>query len=158
MTKIDATSNMIYLQNGSTVNYDILGINIGSRTLGTYSIKGVHDYALTTRPIDELLPKIIKKEQEFVASKRVPNVLVVGGGAAGVELSFGFKARWSKLFNQEINVKHLVYEADAIMHQSQAMRDLVRQKQKEKNIHTMYGVNVVEVNPEGVKTKDGDFI
>jgi hypothetical protein len=36
--------------------------------------------------------------------KVIPNVVVCGGGAAGLELSFGFKARWSKLFNQDINV------------------------------------------------------
>lgn len=73
------------------MGYDILGINIGSRTLGTYTVKGVYDYALTTRPIDELLPKILKIEQKFVDEKKIPNVIVVGGGAAGVELSFGFK-------------------------------------------------------------------
>lgn len=100
------------------MGYDILGINIGSRTLGTYTVKGVHDHALTTRPIDELLPKIHKIEQKFIKEKKIPDVLVVGGGAAGVELSFGFKQRWSKLFGQEINVKQLVYEDDALRAQT----------------------------------------
>ena len=55
----------------------------------------MREYALTTRPIDELIPKIIKTENSLVERGIIPNVLVVGGGAAGVELSLGFKKRWS---------------------------------------------------------------
>jgi NADH dehydrogenase FAD-containing subunit len=44
------------------MDYDVLVVNIGSKTKGTEDIKGVYDHSLTTRPINELLPKIEKKE------------------------------------------------------------------------------------------------
>ena len=79
-------------------------MNIGSRTRGTFTIPGVKDIALSTRPINDILNKIEIKEQELLESKIIPRIAVCGAGAAGVELSFGFKSRWSKLFGQEIDV------------------------------------------------------
>jgi NADH dehydrogenase FAD-containing subunit len=98
------------LADGSTVEYDVLAINLGSRTKGTTGenpVGGVWEYSLTTRPINHLLPKIIEKEQQLKAKGVIPDVVVIGGGAAGVELSFAFKARWSKFFGQEIKVQVL---------------------------------------------------
>ena len=34
----------------------------------------------------------------------IPDVVVCGAGAAGVELAFAFKARWSREFGKEIAV------------------------------------------------------
>jgi NADH dehydrogenase FAD-containing subunit len=39
-----------------------------------------------------------------LSNKIIPKVVVCGGGAAGVELSFAFKNRWSKAFGQDIDV------------------------------------------------------
>ena len=94
-----ANENKILLENGVTISYDVLVVNVGSRTQGSYSIPGVWENSLTTRPINDMLGKITKKENELIASGVIPDVVVCGGGAAGTELAFGFKARWSKLFN-----------------------------------------------------------
>ena len=59
---------------------------------------------MTTRPINSLLPKVAKKEQELLAAGIVPRVVVCGAGAAGTELAFAFKQRWSKFFQTEIQV------------------------------------------------------
>jgi len=67
-------------------------------------IPGVWDHALTTRPINDLLPKIKHKEKELKAKGIIPKVVVVGGGAAGTELSLAFKARWTKYFGEEVAV------------------------------------------------------
>jgi NADH dehydrogenase FAD-containing subunit len=39
--------------------------------------------------------------------KHIPVVAVCGAGAAGTELAFAYKVRWSTLFGQEITVKLL---------------------------------------------------
>jgi NADH dehydrogenase FAD-containing subunit len=76
----------------------LLVINVGSRTRGTYSIEGVWEHSLTTRPINYLLSKIVAKENQLLAQNLIPTVGVCGGGAAGIELAFGYKSRWTKLF------------------------------------------------------------
>ena len=50
------------LEDGSFVEYDILALNVGSKTRGTLDVSGVYEHSLTTRPINELLPKIERKE------------------------------------------------------------------------------------------------
>ena len=50
--KIIGNENIIELEDGSIVEYDLLVINIGSRTKGTFDIEGVWDHSITTRPIN----------------------------------------------------------------------------------------------------------
>ena len=95
---IDADSNRIQFEDGTDVKYDTLGVNVGSRTRGANEVKGVWDHSLTTRPINDLLGKIERKEQQLINDKIIPTISVCGAGAAGIELAFAFKARWSKLF------------------------------------------------------------
>lgn len=102
--EVRANDNLVVLADGREVRYDILCLNIGSKTRATEEVPGVWEHALPTRPINDLLPKITQKEQEFLANGVIPEVGVIGHGAAGVELAFAFKARWSKKFNSDIKV------------------------------------------------------
>lgn len=98
MTEIRAKENKIVLADGSTMDYDVVCVNVGSKTRHTETIPGVWEHSLTTRPINDLLPKITKKEKDLKDSNTIPVVGVIGHGAAGVELAFAFKARWSRNF------------------------------------------------------------
>lgn len=44
--------NKVYLQDGSVVDYDVLVINVGSKTRDSQNVEGVEEYGLTTRPIN----------------------------------------------------------------------------------------------------------
>ena len=69
----------------------MLSINIGSKTKDTGNIKGVWEHSLTTRPINDLLPKVINKENQLLEAGITPVVAICGAGAAGTELSYAFK-------------------------------------------------------------------
>lgn len=90
------------MEDGSTLEYDILALNVGSKTRGANLTTGVWEHSLTTRPINDLLPKIKVKEESMLAAGQIPTVVICGAGAAGTELAFGFKVRWDKLFNSDI--------------------------------------------------------
>jgi NADH dehydrogenase FAD-containing subunit len=62
VTKIDAEKNTIHFEDGGELPYDVLGVNVGSRTRGANDIPGVFNNSLTTRPINDLLGKIEAKE------------------------------------------------------------------------------------------------
>ena len=62
VSKIEGAKNLVHLENGTTVEYDVLAVNVGSKTKDTGNVKGVWEHALTTRPINDLIPKIAKKE------------------------------------------------------------------------------------------------
>ena len=62
VTKIDAEKNTIHFEDGEDMSYDVLGVNVGSRTRGANDVPGVWQNSLTTRPINDLLGKIEAKE------------------------------------------------------------------------------------------------
>lgn len=155
VTKVVANENKVILDDDSEVPYDILVLNVGSRTRGADGLKGVWDYSLTTRPINELLSKIEKKEQDLLAKKIIPKVAVCGAGAAGTELSFAFKKRWSELFGQEIDVTLIAREPAPLYLECDALRAYIDRKLKEKNIHVVTNGEVKEVLEDGVVLEDG---
>mmetsp|Transcript_38648 Transcript_38648/g.27990 ORF Transcript_38648/g.27990 Transcript_38648/m.27990 type:complete len:178 (-) Transcript_38648:958-1491(-) len=91
VAKVVGNENKIVMEDGSELGYDVLVLNVGSKTRGAKEVQGVWEHSLTTRPINDLLPKILKKEQEFVSAGKIPDVAVCGAGAAGTELAFAFK-------------------------------------------------------------------
>lgn len=113
-----ADENKVIMEDGEILEYDVLCLNVGSRTRGAEDnksmIKGVKEYSLTTRPINDILRKIEEKETSLKEAGIIPEVIICGAGAAGTELSFGFKKRWSEVFGQEIKVT-LLSNADSAM-------------------------------------------
>ena len=88
----------------------------------------------------------------------VPTVVVCGGGAAGVELSFAFKKRWSAKFGQEIDVSIITHSDDVLKGDSQAVREEVRRKLDEKNIKIFFNGKVDKITATSVHLEDGRVI
>ena len=145
VARISGAENKLYLENGETLEYDVLAVNVGSKTKDSGNVKGVWEHALTTRSINELIPKIIKLEQEFKKKGIVPVVVVCGAGAAGTELSFAFKQRWGDYFGQEIQVTLLASRDEPVHTEVRQTKDLIAQKLVEKRIKVIPNVHVKEV-------------
>lgn len=92
--RIDAERQQIHIEDGDSLAYDLASINIGSTVAGL-DTSGVREYAIPTRPISDLVARV----DDLVARARSREsrdpfkVLVVGGGAGGVELAFTFRER-----------------------------------------------------------------
>jgi selenide,water dikinase len=105
--RIDPARKTIELAGGSSVAYDVASLDVGSSVLGI-ELPGVREHALATRPIGEFAAKLADRLEALggpddprVRSGRSTQsalrVAVVGGGAAGVELSFTLEARLASL-------------------------------------------------------------
>lgn len=153
--KIIGDENRIELDNGESVEYDVLAINVGSKTKSTFDTPGVLEHSLTTRPINDLLGKIENKEKELLDNNITPKLLVWGAGCAGVELSFGFKNRWKEVFGKDIDTTILSRETSVLPHEKDALRGRIEEKLEKQNIKIETEWEITEVTAEGVKTKDG---
>ena len=107
-TEIDAQARRIALEGRPALAYDFASLDVGSTVRGL-AVPGVSDYALATRPIrdfvDRLDAAILRATERAAglgAAERgeaqrgeasVLRVVVVGAGAAGVELAFTLEAR-----------------------------------------------------------------
>jgi len=94
VTIIEAATRRIVLAGGERLSYELASINVGSTVAGL-DLPGIREVAIPTRPIVEL----IERTEDVVASACTRDndspfrVIVVGGGAGGVELAFTFLER-----------------------------------------------------------------
>jgi NADH dehydrogenase FAD-containing subunit len=82
--RVDPSEKKLILGNGETVGYDVVSFNVGS-DIPTASVEISGEGVYTVKPIFNLL----KGRQQILdgMKKKRMNILVVGGGAAGVELA-----------------------------------------------------------------------
>jgi selenide,water dikinase len=99
VTGIDSESKTIHIQDRPPIRFDLCSVNVGSRTREV-SLPGVREFAVATRPISQLLAQVEAFERDLSRDKLEPRVIVVGGGAAGVELAFSLSARLRKNWPQ----------------------------------------------------------
>jgi len=91
-TGLDAAARRVVLTHGETVDYDLLSVDTGG-TIDRSRIRGAREQGLFVRPIEHfvrLLDGLVD-----LASRRVLDVVVVGAGAAGVELAMALQHRLS---------------------------------------------------------------
>jgi len=89
VTGVDPEARTITLVTGEVVSYDLASFDIGSTVAGL-DIPGVREYALPTRPIGRFVDRFAAflDAQRDRAAGTPLRVVVVGGGAGGVELAF----------------------------------------------------------------------
>jgi len=96
--RVDSGDQIILLESGEKISYDVASFDIGSTVAGL-DIDGVREYATPTRPIGDLCYQIdgIIKEASGKSDGDSIKILVVGGGAGGVELAFTLERRFGSL-------------------------------------------------------------
>jgi selenide,water dikinase len=163
---IDVENNILLLSGDETVEFDVCSIDVGSTTRGFEEVPGAKEFGIPTRPISALTQRI-----EVAAAKLVEqnlqnfavNVAIVGGGAAGIELAFGMKARWSQLFNDgthtaSVNVT-LLNSGDKLMATENEMcRHATNAALESRGIKVRHNCRVMEVTATHVSLACGDAV
>ena len=155
VSKVVGNENKLILEDGSEVAYDVLALNVGSKTKDTNNVKGVWEHSLTTRPINDLLGKVVAKENDLKEKGIIPTVVVCGGGAAGTELSMAFKRRWTDFFGQDIKLSLISARDTPVSNEVQQTRDLIRAGLEQRGIDVINNSTVTEVRPNSVLLNDG---
>jgi len=82
---IDPVRGRLFLADGSKVEYDVVSFNIGSR-VPVSSFQPLEGRWIAVKPIDNF-PVARERILELLREKPDPQLLVIGGGPAGVEIS-----------------------------------------------------------------------
>jgi selenide,water dikinase len=89
---VDLANRLVHASGRPPIHYDLLSINIGSRP-DRLDIPGVDAFALAAKPIDVFLrrwEKLVERVRKHTGAFRI---VVVGGGAGGVELALSTQWR-----------------------------------------------------------------
>ncbi|MEM7019293.1 MAG: selenide, water dikinase SelD [Pseudomonadota bacterium] len=98
VTRVDADNREVHCAHHPPIRFDALSINSGSRP-NTDAQPGVTEHALPVKPVDAFLSGWEKIQRRCLAADRQFNLVVVGGGAGGVELSLAMQHR----LNQQLS-------------------------------------------------------
>jgi NADH dehydrogenase FAD-containing subunit len=115
---IDFLQKRIYVLKNPTrpISFDVVSIDIGSTSRGYNDTicPGVTQYAIPTRPIDQLICRMEvarqeqqRQQQQLILKNKSNNdtsavslplrrLVVIGGGVAGIELSMSISSRWER--------------------------------------------------------------
>eukprot|EP00571_Detonula_confervacea_P001707 CAMPEP_0172330682 /NCGR_PEP_ID=MMETSP1058-20130122/61530_1 /TAXON_ID=83371 /ORGANISM="Detonula confervacea, Strain CCMP 353" /LENGTH=525 /DNA_ID=CAMNT_0013047907 /DNA_START=122 /DNA_END=1699 /DNA_ORIENTATION=- len=133
------------------IPFDVVSIDIGSTTRDFTSIPGASEHTISTRPISDLVLRIQKEEdilKEKLSTGGLPDgahVVVVGGGAAGIELSLALRARWNGILDSKLSIT-LIDSNDALFpSESSACRSALKQVMEKYNIEVRHNLIVDEV-------------
>ena len=149
---LDADNQEIKTLQGQTVTYDALSINTGStqnRIIDgpdCISIKPVNTFLpWLSETFPERLNKFEQKSQPF-------NLVIVGGGAAGVEVAMALQKRFS---DNPLLAVHLLTSGGVVPGHPEAVRQLVNQELINKGIQVHNGFQVAAVHDHCITAVSG---
>jgi len=155
---MDLENNLVYLRSAPNqpIPFDVVSIDIGSASRGLDEIPGARQFTIPTRPISELVRRIDEAEQELGDTA---HVVVVGGGAAGIELSMSIRGRWESILpNGSLKVTLLDSGSELVSNESPACQRALRDIMKQRGINVRHNCQVKEITSGVVELTDGEQI
>lgn len=148
----------VTLDDGEVVEFDVASFDIGSTTRGIEDVPGVKAHAIPTRPISDLVKRIELAERALGKDHAgALKVVVIGAGAAGIELAFAMRARWGKFFSgvASLDVTLCDSGAELLGHESEESRAATTESLGKRGVAVLHGCHVASVEEEVVVLEDG---
>lgn len=142
VTSIDPEQKVILTDKGKVIDYDAISFDIGSLTAGI-DVPGVFENTTRVKPSYHFVNVI---EQ----AKSSNELVVVGGGASGVEISLSLQA-WRKKHDFETPVT-LISGSRLLPSEREGISNRIEKIVKEKGIQLLTNTKVTEVKPNTLIT------
>ncbi|MCG8590995.1 MAG: selenide, water dikinase SelD [Proteobacteria bacterium] len=152
-TRIDPAERRIQLVGRPAIAYDVASVDVGSSVQGL-ELPGVREHALCTRPIGEFVDAA---EARFEAAGKGPaRVVVVGGGAAGVELACTLQARLRRVAGAAPQVTLVSADRGLLPGARPRVVRALERELETRDIAVRVDSRVVAVAPDGVELATGE--
>ncbi len=93
--RLETGAREVVLEDGRRLPYDVVSVAVGSRPAGE-EIPGAQAHARFVKPIHQALA-LVPALEELASAGGTPKVVVVGAGAAGIEIALAVRARLRRL-------------------------------------------------------------
>jgi selenide,water dikinase len=156
VTRIEPTCRRIVLADGTAHGYDLLSVATGSTVEGA-DLPGVARHALRVKPIGQA--KAVVSALDRLAGKREPaSVIVVGGGAAGVELALAARSRLRILGKPRASVILVEAGTELLGGGLRAAERLARRALAANGIGLRLGRRALSVGKDAVELASGESL
>ena len=160
---LDLDSGQVVCLNRPPVNFDVVSINIGSRP-NTFNIPGSDEYALSVKPIDSFLHRWEGLSQYMLDNEQPFRLMVVGGGAGGVEMALASQHRLHQVLagagrkKQQLSLQLLTDSKTVLSGHNAGTVRRFEQILKSRNIEVLAGHAVTRVRKGAVECENGQTI
>ncbi|MGL4243197.1 MAG: FAD-dependent oxidoreductase, partial [Beijerinckiaceae bacterium] len=157
-TAIDRARTAVLTSAGEAIPYDTLSLNIGI-TPDLSGIAGAAEHAIAVKPISAFLDRL----DAFLAAAARPDgprrIVLIGGGAAGVELALALRARLAGIdaAGRPFWIGLLAGNG-VVSSQNGGVQRRARAALERHRVTVIDGFRAVAVNAEGVRAADGRFV
>ncbi len=150
-TGLDLNGRRVLVEGEPPVAFDFLSIDIGSMP-NTGSVLGAASHALPVKPVDRFLPQFHGLRERVRGRQGQSRIVVVGGGAGGVELLLSvqhrLRADFAKAGRSHDDLAFaLVTDGDVLPGFNQKARDYFSGEFDRRGIRVVTGAKVLEVQP-----------
>jgi pyridine nucleotide-disulfide oxidoreductase family protein len=150
--RIDAASRTVTLGDGRSAHFDVLSLDTGA-TIDRDAIPGARKHAMFLRPMEHFV-RMLDGLDEF-AARRVLDVVVVGGGAAGFEIALALAQRFSVQAGEERARVCLVAGTEGLLaNYPQAVRERALARARRLRV-TVFNDRCAEITPSHVVLAGG---
>jgi selenide,water dikinase len=158
-TGFDPTLKLIHLANGDSLPYDVCSWNIGSAVHGL-ELPGVRQYALRTRPIGAFVEQVLAKLEAAAVTRGQADLrlVLVGGGAAGVELALCMQSRARVFGASAIRVHVLCASSELLPGSPASLRRRIEGEFRRRGVEHSCSTRVVELRDGAVELHSGDVL
>ncbi len=154
--RLDAGARGVETADGRRIEYDRLSIDAGAAT-AIHAIPGAATFATPVRPLDGFIDSIRRFVADAAAGHEC-DALVVGGGAAGVEIAFALQARLAALGRRDARVSAVGAAVRPLEGLPRVVQWRAGSLMRDRSILWLGGRRVCAISAEGVVLDDGTSI
>ncbi len=152
-------AQLAFCDDGETLRYDVASIDIGSTPI-TLGVQGATRHGLKVKPTERFLQQLdallARAEQHTLPDGF--NIVMAGGGAAGVEVLLAIQHRLRGAGFGEARYALVTDGSDVLPGHSQGTRRLFRRVLQERDIKLYLDHRIVEATREGLVTAAGEHV
>jgi len=150
VTGMDPVAQTIDVEGRSALHFDLASINIGSTPFWG-GVPGADEFATPSKPVPSLLSRWNAIRN---APEKIKDLVVVGGGAGGVELSLSMQRQ----LGEDTNV-HLVHSGEQILQtHNERVQERLASILDKRGIDVRTSERVSEVRQDSVLCESGELI
>ncbi len=155
-TGIDRAGRRVLLKDQPALGYDLLSIDVGSAP-NVGSIAGAGQWAIPVKPIAELGRRWLEFSERMTTWLGPLNVMVIGGGAGGVELALAIDQRLREIAPAASLQVTLATKDEILAGQAEAARRKLRTIFQRRGIRLLEHAGAERIERGSVKLVDGQW-